>query len=49
MARIENVCTDDTPSSSSIVLACRQVDQMARRLAPTERIVEWSDNELGGH
>jgi hypothetical protein len=46
--RIHSVCVNETPSSSSIAQACRQIDAMAKRFAPTERIIEWDDTDLGG-
>ncbi|TAH65348.1 MAG: hypothetical protein EWM45_15340 [Rhodopseudomonas palustris] len=48
MQRIETVCKGDTPSASSIVQACRQIDMIAKRVAPTERVVEWDDHDLTG-
>jgi hypothetical protein len=46
--RIEAVCKGDAPSASSIVQACRQIDVIAKRVAPTERVVEWDDHDLTG-
>jgi hypothetical protein len=46
--RIEVVCKGDAPSASSIVQACRQIDVIAKRVAPTERVVEWDDHDLTG-
>ena len=48
MARIAAVCSGDIPASASIVRACRQADTIAKRLAPSERIIEWDDQELTG-
>lgn len=46
--RIEAVCNGEAPSASSIVQACRQIDVIAKRVAPTERVVEWDDHDLTG-
>lgn len=48
MARIESVCTGDVPAASSIVQACRQLDAIAKRISPTERVLEWDDQDLTG-
>jgi hypothetical protein len=40
MERIEAVCVGDTPSASSVVQACRQIDAIAKRFAPKERVIE---------
>jgi hypothetical protein len=48
MERIEAVCQDGVPASSSIVQACKQIDAIAKRLAPTERILDWDAQELTG-
>jgi hypothetical protein len=48
MERIEAVCTSEPPAASSIVQACRQLDAIAKRIAPTERVLEWADQELTG-
>jgi hypothetical protein len=48
MQRIEAVCTTEPPAASSIVQACRQLDAIAKRIAPTERVLEWADQELTG-
>jgi hypothetical protein len=48
MDRITEVCVGDLPAASSIVQACRQLDAIAKRIAPTERILEWDDQELTG-
>jgi hypothetical protein len=48
MARIEAVCIAGTPSSSSIVGACKQIAIIALRLAPAERIIDWDEQELTG-
>jgi len=48
MERIEAVCTGEPPAASSIVQACRQLDAIAKRIAPTERVLEWTDQELTG-
>jgi hypothetical protein len=48
MERIEAVCTAEPPGASSIVQACRQLDAIAKRIAPTERVLEWADQELTG-
>jgi hypothetical protein len=48
MQRIEAVCRGGIPASSSIVQACRQIDAIAKRLAPTEKIIDWDDHELTG-
>lgn len=46
--RIETVCVGGGPSASSIVQACRQIANIARRIAPKERVLEWDDQELTG-
>jgi hypothetical protein len=48
MERINAVCVAEPPSASSIVQACRQIDAIAKRIAPTERVVEWDDHDLTG-
>jgi hypothetical protein len=48
MERIRAVCTGDLPAASSVVQACRQLDEIAKRIAPTERVLEWDDQELTG-
>jgi hypothetical protein len=48
MDRIGAVCTGDPPAASSVVQACRQLDAIAKRVAPTERVLEWDDQELTG-
>jgi hypothetical protein len=48
MEKIEAVCTGDVPSGGSIIQSCRQLDTIAKRIAPTERILEWDDQELTG-
>jgi hypothetical protein len=48
MERIETVCVGDTPAASSVVLACRQIDAIAKRVAPTERVIEWDAHDLTG-
>jgi hypothetical protein len=48
MEKIEAVCTGDLPSGGSIVQSCRQLDAIAKRIAPTERVLEWDDQELTG-
>jgi hypothetical protein len=48
MERVSAVCDGDTPSASSIVQACRQLDTIAKRIAPSERVLEWDDQELTG-
>jgi hypothetical protein len=48
MERIGAVCTGDPPAASSIVQACRQLDAIAKRIAPTERVLEWDDQDLTG-
>jgi hypothetical protein len=48
MDRIGDVCTSDPPAASSIVQACQQMDAIAKRIAPTERVLEWDDQELTG-
>ena len=48
MERIEAVCVDGAPASSSVVGACRQIPAIARRLAPAERILDWDDQEMTG-
>ena len=48
MERINAVCVNEPPSASSIVQACRQIDVIAKRVAPTERVVEWDDHDLTG-
>jgi hypothetical protein len=42
MERIGAVCTGDLPAASSIVQA------IAKRIAPTERVLEWDDQDLTG-
>jgi hypothetical protein len=46
--RIEAVCVGEGPSASSIVQACRQIANIASRIAPNERVLEWDDQELTG-
>jgi hypothetical protein len=46
--RIEEVCVGEGPSASSTVQACRQIANIARRIAPKERVLEWDDQELTG-
>jgi hypothetical protein len=48
MDRIGVVCVGESPAASSIVQACRQVDAIAKRIAPTERVLEWDDQEFTG-
>jgi hypothetical protein len=48
MERIQAVCTGELPAASSIVQACHQLDTIAKRIAPMERVVEWDDQELTG-
>ncbi|MGA7455377.1 MAG: hypothetical protein WBW73_30425 [Rhodoplanes sp.] len=48
MNKIDAVCTGELPSGGSIIQACRQLDAIAKRLAPTERVLEWDDQELTG-
>jgi hypothetical protein len=48
MEKIEAVCTGDLPSGGSIIQSCRQLDTIAKRIAPTERVLEWDDQELTG-
>jgi hypothetical protein len=46
--RIDAVCVGDGPSASSIVQSCRQIANIARRVAPKERVLEWDAEELTG-
>ncbi|UVO34688.1 hypothetical protein KUL72_24885 [Bradyrhizobium arachidis] len=46
--RIENVCVGEGPSASSVVQSCRQIANIARRIAQNERVLEWDDQELTG-
>jgi hypothetical protein len=39
MERIQKVCINEPPAASSIVQACRQLDAIAKRIAPTERVL----------
>jgi hypothetical protein len=48
MEKIKAVCTGDLPSGGSIIQSCRQLDTIAKRIAPTERVLEWDDQELTG-
>lgn len=48
MDRIRTVCIGDPPAPSSVVQACRQIDAIAKRVAPTERVIEWDDHDLTG-
>jgi hypothetical protein len=48
MERIGAVCTGDLPAASSIVQACRQLDAIAKRIAPNDRVLEWDDQDLTG-
>jgi hypothetical protein len=48
MERIQAVCVGDGPAASSVVPTCRQIAAIAKRIAPTERVLEWDDQELTG-
>lgn len=48
MNKIDAVCNGELPSGGSIIQACRQLDAIAKRLAPIERVLEWDDQELTG-
>ena len=48
MEKIGAVCTGDLPSGGSIIQSCKQLDAIAKRIAPTERVLEWDDQELTG-
>jgi hypothetical protein len=44
MKRIEAVCkSEETPASSSVKEACRQLHKFALEMYPDQRIVEWDD------
>jgi hypothetical protein len=48
MERIHSVCVGEGPAASSVVPTCRQIAAIAKRIAPTERVLEWDDQELTG-
>lgn len=48
MDRIQAVCVGDQPTGGSVVQACYQLDVIARRVAPNERVLEWDSADLTG-
>lgn len=46
MERIKRVCTQDIPVGSSVQLALKQMDGIAKDIKKTSSILEWDDDKL---
>ena len=46
MVRIKSVCTDDSPVGSSVQLALKQMDGIARDIKKDTPVLEWDDDKL---
>lgn len=44
--RIRNICTDETPSGSSIIGSCQHIAKLALDKFPTERVIDWDDQKF---
>ena len=46
MGRIKAVCVDDTPAGSSVQLALKQMDGIAKDIKKDTPVLEWDDDKL---